>query len=52
MIKLNAILILFIMSSVLLMAHPGVGIVVDSKGNVFNTDLYQIWKIGSQEKKL
>jgi hypothetical protein len=26
-------------------AHPGVGIVMDSKGNVFYTDLEQVWKI-------
>lgn len=26
-------------------AHPGIGIVVDSQGNVFYTDLKQVWKI-------
>lgn len=26
-------------------AHPGVGIVMDSRGNVFYTDLSQVWKI-------
>jgi sugar lactone lactonase YvrE len=26
-------------------AHPGVGIVADSRGNVFFTDLKQVWKI-------
>ena len=26
-------------------AHPGVGIVMDSKGNVFYTDLNHVWKI-------
>ena len=26
-------------------AHPGVGIVMDSKGNVFYTDLAHVWKI-------
>lgn len=26
-------------------AHPGVGIVVDSKGNIFYTDLRQIWRL-------
>jgi hypothetical protein len=52
MIKLSAILILFSMSSVSPMAHPGVGIVMDSKGNVFYTDLHQIWKIDLQGKKV
>jgi len=27
------------------LAHPGVGIVVDSRGNVFYTDLEQVWMI-------
>ena len=27
-------------------AHPGVGIVKDSRGNIFYTDLKQVWKIG------
>jgi len=31
--------------------HPGVGIVMDSKGNVFYTDLAQIWKINVKGKK-
>ena len=35
----------FIFSSVDLGAHPGVGIVMDSKGNVFYTDLSHVWKI-------
>lgn len=26
-------------------AHPGIGMVMDSKGNVFYTDLDQVWKI-------
>ncbi|QOI96908.1 MAG: hypothetical protein HRU69_05090 [Flammeovirgaceae bacterium] len=32
-------------------AHPGVGIVMDSKGNVFYTDLKQVWKIDTQGRK-
>jgi len=28
-----------------LFAHPGVGIVMDSRGNVFYTDLERVWKI-------
>jgi len=32
-------------------AHPGVGIVMDSRGNVFYTDLKQVWKISLDGKK-
>ncbi len=32
-------------------AHPGIGIVMDSRGNVYYTDLKQIWKIDTQGKK-
>lgn len=32
-------------------AHPGVGIVMDRQGNVFYTDLKQVWKISPQGKK-
>jgi hypothetical protein len=33
------------------LAHPGVGIVMDSKGNVYYTDLAQVWKIEPSGKK-
>jgi DNA-binding beta-propeller fold protein YncE len=32
-------------------AHPGVGIVMDSKGNVYYTDLKQVWKIDTKGNK-
>lgn len=32
-------------------AHPGVGIVMDSKGNVFYTDLIHVWKINMEGVK-
>jgi sugar lactone lactonase YvrE len=32
-------------------AHPGVGIVQDSRGNVFFTDLKQVWKVTPEGKK-
>jgi len=32
-------------------AHPGIGIVMDSRGNVFYTDLKQVWKISPEGKK-
>ncbi len=32
-------------------AHPGWGIVVDNHGNVFYTDLKQVWRIGADGRK-
>ena len=32
-------------------AHPGIGIVEDSKGNIFYTDLKQVWKIAKDGTK-
>ncbi|HEY3130670.1 MAG TPA: hypothetical protein VGL91_14525 [Acidobacteriota bacterium] len=32
-------------------AHPGIGIVMDSRGNVFYTDLRHVWKISPDGKK-
>ncbi len=32
-------------------AHPGVGIVMDRRGNVFYTDLAQVWRIDPQGRK-
>jgi sugar lactone lactonase YvrE len=32
-------------------AHPGVGIVMDSRGNVYYTDLAQVWKISPSGAK-
>lgn len=48
--KWIAILVL-IMNAMVAHAHPGVGIVMDSKGNVFYTDLQQVWKIDGQGRK-
>ncbi len=42
MIKL---VFLFLLAAVVAHAHPGVGIVRDSRGNIFYTDLQQVWKI-------
>ncbi len=33
------------------LAHPGIGIVRDSRGNIFYTDLKQVWKISPEGKK-
>ncbi|HLA68420.1 MAG TPA: hypothetical protein VJN65_01860 [Bacteroidota bacterium] len=32
-------------------AHPGIGIVMDSKGNVYYTDLKRVWKIAPNGQK-
>ena len=38
--------------SLKIVAHPGIGIVKDSKGNIYYTDLKQVWKISSDGSKL
>ena len=47
--KLLVILIAHL--SLTALGHPGIGIVMDTKGNVFYTDLTHIWKIDRQGKK-
>ena len=42
---------LLYLTSVTALAHPSVGIVQDSRGNVFYTDLKQVWKIAPDGKK-
>jgi lipid-A-disaccharide synthase-like uncharacterized protein len=39
------VLLCFIICSSILKADPGVGIVIDSKGNLFYTDLIHVWMI-------
>jgi sugar lactone lactonase YvrE len=34
-----------------LLAHPGVGIVMDARGNVYYTDLARVWKIAPDGRK-
>ena len=48
MTRLYCLLILFMPLSG--HAHPGVGIVKDSKGNIFFTDLQRVWKINNGKK--
>jgi hypothetical protein len=51
---LSAIRLLFpslLIAAVVSYAHPGIGIVMDTKGNVFYTDLRQVWKINTQGMK-
>jgi hypothetical protein len=42
----------FLLSKQLLIADPGVGIVTDSKGNVFYTDLSNVWMIKPDGSKI
>jgi hypothetical protein len=37
--------------SLTIIAHPGIGIVKDSKGNIYYTDLAQVWKISLDGSK-
>jgi hypothetical protein len=32
-------------------SHPGVGIVMDSRGNVFYTDLVHVWRVGTDGRR-
>jgi hypothetical protein len=43
--KMTKLLLLLLLLPSLVRAHPGVGIVRDSKGTVYYTDLHQVWKI-------
>ncbi len=38
-------LLCLLMIPLITVAHPGIGIVQDSKGNIYYTDLEQVWKI-------
>jgi hypothetical protein len=44
------ILILFMLLPLYGKAHPGIGIVSDSKGNIYYTDLQRVWKISSGKR--
>ncbi len=43
--------LVFLIAAATAGAHPGVGIVMDSRGNVFYTDLKQVWKIARDGTK-
>lgn len=45
------VLFTFLSIGSILKAHPGPGIVKDSKGNIFYTDLVQVWQIWPNGKK-
>ncbi len=44
-------LLTFLLTAPSALAHPGVGIVMDSRGNVYYTDLKQVWKIAPDGKR-
>ena len=45
--RMRLVLVLFVslLTVHVVAAHPGIGIVMDSKGNVYYTDLVHVWKI-------
>ncbi len=47
----SVFILLFLLDAAMHYAHPGVGIVMDSKGNVYYTDLSRVWKIDTRGKK-
>lgn len=49
--KRACFLILYLLLAAYSFCHPGVGIVKDSKGNIYYTDLKQVWKIDKDGKK-
>ena len=52
MTNLKTILSLtFLLICLVAEAHPGIGIVEDSKGNIFYTDLEKVWKISKDGTK-
>jgi hypothetical protein len=44
-------ILIMLLAGVIAQAHPGIGIVQDSRGNIFYTDLKQVWKITPDGKK-
>jgi hypothetical protein len=49
---MKTLLLILVLSPLLSTAHPGVGIVKDSKGNIYYTDLHQVWKITNGNKTI
>lgn len=47
MIKSLLAIFIFISTTIFLYSHPGVGIVSDSDGNIYYTDLTHVWKIST-----
>ncbi len=45
-------LLIIILIPLVAPAHPGIGIVKDSKGNIYYTDLKQVWKISKSNREI
>ncbi|MEJ0031960.1 MAG: hypothetical protein WDO15_16965 [Bacteroidota bacterium] len=43
--------ILFVLISASAFGHPGIGIVEDSRSNIFYTDLSKVWKVTPDGRK-
>ncbi len=48
--SMNKVLFILFLLPLTGFAHPGVGIIKDSKGNIYYTDLKQVWKITKGKK--
>ena len=51
MIKVLLCVLVLMLAGAAAQAHPGVGIVKDSHGNLFYTDTKQVWKITKDGNK-
>lgn len=50
-IRILALVIVHLVGVLTSLSHPGVGIVMDSKGNIYYTDLKHVWKLTPDGKK-
>ena len=48
--KVKKLIFILLLLPFIAKAHPGIGIVKDSKGNIYYTDLKQVWKITNGNK--
>ncbi len=46
------LIIFFLLSPIIGCAHPGIGIVIDSRGNIYYSDLHQVWEISTGKRKI
>ena len=49
---MRILLILLILTSNMAFAHPGIALVKDSKGNLYYSDLQQVWKVSDGQRTL
>lgn len=48
---MKCLLLVFLLLPEMVSAHPGWGIVLDRQGNVFYTDLENVWRIDASGRK-